>query len=202
MTTKKKLSPRKKASQDRSKETVKSIMQATAHIIEKSGMENLSTNQIAKKAGVSIGSLYQYFPSKESILINLVEKELNNHVDNIKEHIEQIDDGTVDDFIDEILETILVMFEKKKKIRLLLYRFLPRGLTPLIHDIEDQVQDIVYKKLLTFPRTQNQINLEVKSYIIVHSVFGVVHSRLAKGRDTNESLLREELKAMVKSFLN
>ena len=201
MSIKKKLSLRKKATQGRAQVTVNSILQATTHIIEKSGLDQLSTNHIAKKAGVSIGSLYQYFPSKESILIQLVEKELNGHVENLKQHIDQIDDSNLPDFVDEILETILVMFEKKKKIRYLLYKFLPRGLTPMIHDIEDELQKIVYKKLKTFPELEDKENLKLVSYIIVHSVIGVVHSNLAKGRNNNHKLISIELKIMINSYL-
>ncbi|MBC3908112.1 MULTISPECIES: TetR/AcrR family transcriptional regulator [Undibacterium] len=42
-------------------------MQAAAHILESEGLSACSTNAVARKAGVSIGSLYQYFPSKDAI---------------------------------------------------------------------------------------------------------------------------------------
>jgi len=201
MSVKKKLTPRKKATQGRAKETVKSIVEATTHIIEESGISDLSTNQIAKKAGVSIGSLYQYFPSKESILIHLVEKELTSHVDNIQTHISQMDDTNLEEFIDEILITILNMFEKKKKIRYLLYKYLPRGLTPLIHDIENQLQKTIYEKLKTYPELNTREDLNTVSYILVHSVIGVVHGKLAKGRTFDSEKVNEELKKMIKGYL-
>lgn len=201
MSSKKKLNPRKKATQGRAKETVRSIVEATTHIIEKSGIEEISTNKIAKKAGVSIGSLYQYFPSKESILIFLVEKELTGHVENIETHISQMDEATIEEFIDEITETILTMFEQKKRIRFLLYKFLPRGLTPLIHDIEDQLQKIIYEKLRSYPEMKDKKNLESMVYVVVHSVIGVVHSKLAKGRKLDEEQVKMELKKMIKNYL-
>ncbi len=67
--------PRKKPTQGRSQATVSAILQATAHILATDGYEALSTNRVAEKAGVSIGSLYQYFPSKESLVGELVDRE-------------------------------------------------------------------------------------------------------------------------------
>ena len=61
-------SPRKRPKQDRSRTTVEALIEATARIVAKEGRGRLSTNRIAEVAGVSVGSLYQYFPNKESLL--------------------------------------------------------------------------------------------------------------------------------------
>lgn len=60
--------PRKSASQDRSRATVDALVEATARILVKEGFDQASTNRIAARAGVSVGSLYQYFPSKEALV--------------------------------------------------------------------------------------------------------------------------------------
>ncbi len=62
------ISPRKLPKQDRSQATVEALIEATARIVANEGRERLSTNRIAEVAGVSVGSLYQYFPNKESLL--------------------------------------------------------------------------------------------------------------------------------------
>ena len=54
--------------QDRSRETVEAIVEATTRIIEAHGLAGLSTNRVARVAGVSVGSLYQYFPNKEALV--------------------------------------------------------------------------------------------------------------------------------------
>lgn len=60
--------------QDRSRATVDAILRATAHILAKEGYERASTNRIASRAGVSIGSLYQYFPNKEALARALIDQ--------------------------------------------------------------------------------------------------------------------------------
>jgi len=72
---KKQLQPRKRPAQARSAETVAVILAAAAHILERDGYSQYSTNTIAKRAGVSIGSLYQYFPGKDAITIALIQQE-------------------------------------------------------------------------------------------------------------------------------
>jgi AcrR family transcriptional regulator len=51
------------------------ILEAAAHILEQQGFDGYTTNSIAERAGVSIGSLYQYFPGKDAITIALIEQE-------------------------------------------------------------------------------------------------------------------------------
>ncbi len=64
---------RKSPTQDRAKHTVDAILRASAHILRTQGYEACTTNAVAKKAGVSIGSLYQYFPSKEALVTALAQ---------------------------------------------------------------------------------------------------------------------------------
>jgi AcrR family transcriptional regulator len=66
---------RKAPSQERSRATVDAVLAAAAHILEKRGLGALNTNAVAERAGVSIGSLYQYFSSKDAILVALIERE-------------------------------------------------------------------------------------------------------------------------------
>lgn len=60
--------PRKSPAQSRSRATVEAILDATAHILLNDGLAATSTNRVAEKAGVSIGSLYQYFPNKNALI--------------------------------------------------------------------------------------------------------------------------------------
>jgi AcrR family transcriptional regulator len=66
--------PRKSASQERSRSTVDALLEATARILIKEGYDRASTNRIAELAGVSIGSLYQYFPSKEALVATVIDR--------------------------------------------------------------------------------------------------------------------------------
>src|SRR5215831_15167776 len=66
--------PRKQASQQRSRATVDALIEATARILVREGFDKASTNRIAEQAGVSVGSLYQYYPSKEALVAAVIER--------------------------------------------------------------------------------------------------------------------------------
>lgn len=68
-------SPRKQPSQARAQLTQAAIVEAAARILESDGQSGLTTNHIAQRAGVSIGSLYQYFPNRDAILAALIRRE-------------------------------------------------------------------------------------------------------------------------------
>jgi AcrR family transcriptional regulator len=67
---------RKAPAQKRATATFDAILEAAAHILREGGARALTTNKIATRAGVSIGSLYQYFPNKQSVVRALVEREI------------------------------------------------------------------------------------------------------------------------------
>ncbi|WP_044042833.1 TetR/AcrR family transcriptional regulator [Caballeronia insecticola] len=67
--------PRKTPAQSRSEATVASIVEAAAQVLETEGFEGFNTNAVARRAGVSIGSLYQYFPGKDALTVALIRRE-------------------------------------------------------------------------------------------------------------------------------
>jgi AcrR family transcriptional regulator len=69
------LAPRKAPTQRRATATVEAILEAAAHILETRGFEGYTTNAVAERAGVSIGSLYQYYPNRDALTAALIERE-------------------------------------------------------------------------------------------------------------------------------
>src|ERR1700722_1032131 len=77
-TREQRLAPRKAAKQERAQLTVEAILEAASQVFERHGYAHASTNRIAERAGVSIGSLYQYFPNKDAILVALARRHLTD----------------------------------------------------------------------------------------------------------------------------
>ena len=69
-------SPRKSPRQERSRLTVERILDAAARIFQDQGYAGATTNEIADEAEVSVGSLYQYFPNKDAILVALTRRHI------------------------------------------------------------------------------------------------------------------------------
>ncbi len=70
------LEPRKAPQQNRSVATVEAIYDATIQVLLKSGQDRLTTVHVAKRAGVSVGTLYQYFPNKQALLLAVLERHM------------------------------------------------------------------------------------------------------------------------------
>ena len=68
---------RRQPTQDRAKETVNAILDAVIRLLKRGGVSAITTNSIAETAGVSIGSVYQYFPNKQAIFIALHERHIH-----------------------------------------------------------------------------------------------------------------------------
>ncbi len=74
---------RRKAKQDRAMETIDIILTAAAQVLETEGSHATTTNKIADRAGVSVGSIYQYFDNKQEIFGKLLEREKKRMVDEL-----------------------------------------------------------------------------------------------------------------------
>ena len=72
------LQPRKQGKQQRAVVTRQRILDAAAHVLATHGYAAGTTNRVAEAAGVSIGSLYQYFPNKDAILVELATAHVNS----------------------------------------------------------------------------------------------------------------------------
>jgi AcrR family transcriptional regulator len=69
------ISPRKEPRQGRALATWTAILDAAAHVLEAQGLDGFNTNAVAARAGVSIGSLYQYLPNKDALMAALIARE-------------------------------------------------------------------------------------------------------------------------------
>jgi AcrR family transcriptional regulator len=78
-------STRREPKQRRSRQTVDDVLEAVPRVLRRHGAEAITTNRVAEAAGVSIGSLYQYFPDKQAIFMALHER----HVDGVRQVIER-----------------------------------------------------------------------------------------------------------------
>ena len=70
--------PRKTPIQARSTVTVEAISEATIQVLLSHGAERFMTTRVAERAGVSVGTLYQYYPNKQSLLFAVLEHHMNN----------------------------------------------------------------------------------------------------------------------------
>src|SRR3981189_575812 len=84
------VSSRKQPQQARSTELVAGILDAAIQVLAKEGAQRFTTARVAEKAGVSVGSLYQYFPNKAAILFRLQSDEWQQTTDLLRVILEDV----------------------------------------------------------------------------------------------------------------
>lgn len=105
---------RKKPVQQRAKVTADSILEAAEKIMLKEGYEQANTNRIAEVAGVSIGSLYQYFPDKEAIATSLIEKTISSAAVQARQTLHDLLEAPLEEASRKINEALLDIFEENQ----------------------------------------------------------------------------------------
>lgn len=95
MKSKSRLQPREAPTQARAQATVAAILDATAQVLVSEGLDKASTNRIAKVAGVSVGSLYQYFPNKEALVAAVVDRYAQEEIDLLARSMAELVDEPV-----------------------------------------------------------------------------------------------------------
>jgi AcrR family transcriptional regulator len=130
------LKPKKIPTQERARVTFDSIVKAAARVLEKRGYAALTTNHVARQAGIGIASLYEYFPNKESIVAAVIEEAAASVVSELEEALLLLIGRHPPDVA--IRNWIGVMFETVEKRRVLLTVLL--GEVPFLHQVPAMVE--------------------------------------------------------------
>jgi AcrR family transcriptional regulator len=99
--------PRKTPRQERSQRTVEAILIAAAQVFADQGYAATTTNHIAVRAGVSIGSLYQYFPSKDAILLALAERHVEVAFAKVLETVREKREAPVSELLRALVDALV-----------------------------------------------------------------------------------------------
>ncbi|QTH21364.1 TetR family transcriptional regulator [Rhizorhabdus wittichii] len=103
---------RKNPKQQRAVTTVDAITQATQQIIIKEGFRNATTNRIAEVAGVSVGSLYQYFPNKQAIIKTLIEETVSKAAAKVRTGLRRLMEEPLEPALRQIMTLLLAMYKE------------------------------------------------------------------------------------------
>jgi len=195
------LSPRKVPQQQRAQFTVDCILGAAESIIIKSGYDAATTNHIAEVAGVSIGSLYQYFSSKEAIAAALVENAVSKATEVLRECILANMGKPLAEAIRTIITVILSTRREYNFIFMLLPRQVPK-LGKLSHNVT--TEKFLYNTIRTFyHHHKHEIvveDLEIAMFVAQHLVVGSIDAYLEDNSIliTDEQLVDHIADAVVK----
>ena len=103
--------------QARSAETVAAILEAAAQVLEAGGLAALTTNTVAERAGVSIGTLYQYFADKNALLMALARQEMARALENVGSAIRGEADPSIEGRVRAMVRAMVHAFRGRQRAR-------------------------------------------------------------------------------------
>jgi len=169
--------PRKQASQARSSATVSAIMRATARILVKRGYQSTTTNHIAEAAGVSVGSLYQYFPNKEAIVAALLDEHLEESQQFLRAGTANAIEQSLEEAARGLIQGLIDAHAVDPKLHRVFVEELPRIATfERIHQLEQETLALVRAYIeLRLPEVAKKRKVDIVAFVIVHAVEAVTH---------------------------
>src|SRR5687768_10535409 len=117
--------PRKRPSQARSRRMVDVLVTATARVLVKWGYDRASTNRIAEAAGVSVGSVYQYFPSKESLVAALIDSHVDRQMNLFRHSLVALNGPDLRSGVRAIVEAMLAAHSLNPRLHAVLSEQVP-----------------------------------------------------------------------------
>jgi AcrR family transcriptional regulator len=200
MTAKNTVKPRKRPQQDRSRITVEAILEATARILTEKGYSKTNTNQIAELAGVSIGSLYQYFPNKESLMAALIQQHCDEMVELVESKLNHLFDTPLEAAIPQLVKAIIAAHAINPKLHQVLNEEIPRsGRLEQTEKMDDRITNMLLKYLERWSDRLKPQNLEMTVFIFSHTVESLCHAAVIKeqGYMNNEEFEQEVFRLLL-----
>jgi AcrR family transcriptional regulator len=202
---KKPVKPRKLPAQERSRDTVDVILEAAAHVFIEKGYAAGTTNHIAQKAGVSIGSLYQYFPNKDAILVNLAEQHLESAKDEIGEILlkAEADNASIFRLIRNIVGAMIRMHMQAPRLHQVIFEE-----APLPDDLKHQLntyEEAIAETLCQIIDQNLNVNTErplLAARLIVRIVESLTHWYvIAAPEGVTEQDIIDEITTVISRYL-
>ncbi|HEU4951746.1 MAG TPA: TetR/AcrR family transcriptional regulator [Holophagaceae bacterium] len=194
---------RKSPRQARSQATVEAILTAAARILTREGFEALTTNRVATVAGVSVGSLYQYFPNKEALVRALCERHTHGVRDRIRQRFQEAWARPVDEVARTVIEGMVEVRRHEPRLHQELLRLAPAvgGLEEL-HAVEQEVEALLAGFIASRPGEFGPGDPERRAFLVCHAVQACVHGAvLERPAWLKEDGFLEELVSLVTRYL-
>ena len=174
---------RKSPKQGRAKASNDAILEATIQLLDKSPIDTITTNKIAERAGVSVGTLYQYYPNKMAILAAVARRARSATALDVIEQIESIASSTFEDTARQIVQILIKAYSPPHRERQLTLLMM---LIRLEYDDPskpiDKVAETMSAKIGSVLKIE-QPNSEIASFVLVHAIMGVIRTALLQSPD-------------------
>jgi AcrR family transcriptional regulator len=183
---------------------VQAILEAAAQIFERHGYAAGTTNRIAERAGVSIGSLYQYFPNKDAILVALVHRHLAESTAALQPHLQRLNCGApFDDVLPDVVQAMVEMHALAPGFHRVLFEEtkLPPTLRAELDDLEDRLVDLTASALAADPNCA-VADPHLSARIVINAIEGLTHRLVLRSLpDLTPQAICHEITKLIHAYI-
>ena len=199
-----KLSPRKRPTQRRSQETVDAILEAGARVFAQRGFAGGTTNHIAETAGVSVGSLYEYFPNKGAILVAIAQRQLDRMIADVQHAIAaESPDEPLGDLLGRFVRTMLDVHEADPELHRVIFGEAPHPseLHACVLQMEETLAHTIEARLSTCPEVAVR-DTDTAAHLAVQTVEALTHRFVHHGiHELGREAFVDEVVVLLRSYL-
>lgn len=192
---------RKKPKQQRSIATVEALLEAAARVFVEEGYARATTNRIAAAAGVSVGSLYQYFPSKDALAVELLRRYRDGLVALVGARLE----GVARESFPVVVRALLADLLRAEGInpalhRVLIEQVLRTSARREMLGFEERLEEVIVRALRASDAGIG-LDHELAAFLLVRVVLSVVQSVVVDRPTLNGAALVDELTRLVVGYV-
>ena len=187
--------PRKNASQERSRATVDALIEATARILVREGFDKASTNRIAEVAGVSVGSLYQYYPGKEALVAAVIDRHNQEIMRVVRVAFAEVASQPIEKAVRRLVAVAIEAHRIDPKLHRVLAEQIPR--TGRLENVEafNREAHALFRAYLEGHRDElRTVDLGLVAFVFVTSIEALAHTAVLH---RSEKLSDEAVRTLV-----
>lgn len=193
--------PRTLPKQARSRQTVDAILEATARVLVREGYDRASTNRIAEVAGVSIGSLYQFFPSKQALFAALRQRHFDE-ITRVLSDMAALRSLPLRSAVRAAIDLLIRLHRVDPQLHKALEEEVPGDDIERNRELERQLHELTLDYLREHQAEVRSIDLEVAALIVVQTVEALTHAAVVHFPERlNDDRFAEEITEMIVRYL-
>jgi AcrR family transcriptional regulator len=173
--------PRKHASQERSRATVDALIEATARILVREGFDKASTNRIAEEAGVSVGSLYQYYPGKEALVAAVIDRHNQEIMQVVRGALAEVASQPIEKAVRRLVAVAIEAHRVDPKLHRVLTEQIPRvGRLQNVEAFNREAYALVRAYLEDHSDELRVVDLRLAAFVCVTSIEALTHTAVLR----------------------
>lgn len=196
------VAPRRRPRQTRSSMTVDAILEAAAILFAQDGFEATSTTRIAERAGVGVGSLYEYFPNKDALVAQLLKRHCDRMIERFAQRFRSAEGQPLEEVIAIFVEATHEAYAVDVRLHRVLLEQMGRVSRPHhLRRVSLAIVDLLEQALTMCGASVRRPSIRLAAFVVENTVEALTHRAILYAPEFFNPDLNEELRVMALNYL-